>query len=360
MSENTLNILHIVCSLELGGAERFAIDLCNIQKEHKHSSAIFSLGKQTDALVSEATDLNISVYHFPKINRLQKYRFFLDFVKKNNIQVLHLHSPNLIKFLLPILWFLAKKIKIVYTRHGAGHYSSSSWKLIHQLTKQFIHVVTFVSDDARDIFLKHHEWKNYPTKVIKNGIIVPNQFDRAKQDSPILRVASIGRMDPIKGQIYLLQAFADMQENKRKNFELHFFGHGSEYQRLKNFVEQHLTSMAVIFHGIIKDRERIYSAIDLQVVCSKNEGLSLAIMEGMARAIPAIATDVGGNPELVKNEQTGLLYPFSDTVSLGRLLVELNENRDYLRILGLNAHSFIVKDYSLELTFKQYNEVYNC
>lgn len=358
MSDKKLNILHIVCSLQLGGAERFAIDLCKIQNEHHHSSAIFSLGDDNDTLVSEAKNLSLCVHHFNIRNRIQKYVYFMNFVRKNNIDILHLHSPNLIKFFLPIFCFLPKEIKLIYTRHGAGSYSTLTWRLIHQLAKRFFHIVTFVSDDAKQIFLKHHAWNNYPVKVIKNGIIVPDQIEQSKQEHPTLRIASIGRMDPIKGQIYLLQAFADMTESNRKHFELHFYGHGLEYNRLKQYVDEHLRSMTVIFHGIVKDREKIYSAVDLQVVCSQNEGLSLAIMEGMARSIPAIATNVGGNPELVKNKVTGLLYTFSDTDTLAKLLIEVNQNREFLRILSANARLFIAKDYSLESTFKQYNNLY--
>lgn len=359
MNQQKLKILHLVCSLNLGGAERLVIDLCNLQNNNDLVSSIFSLGNDKDDLVSEAKVLNIKVEYVSHKSRWGKYAALLKFVKDQKISVLQFHSPALVKFFLPIFWLLPKKTKIIYTRHGAAPFSSKSWKIVHQLAKPFVKLITFVSEDAQHIFLKHHNWPINKTQVIKNGINVPTTVRFKDNHNHILKIGSIGRMEPIKGQQYLLQAFAEMNKEQQGQFELHFFGHGSQFDKLNEFVKLQLSTMKVIFHGIVKDRELIYDEIDLQAVCSEVEGLSLAIMEAMARGIPSIATNVGGNPELIIHNQTGLLFDYGNSKQLANFLIQISQDRNLLNTLSKNAFQFIATDYSLESTARQYQNAYS-
>ncbi|MDP5133540.1 MAG: glycosyltransferase family 4 protein [Paraglaciecola sp.] len=359
MSNQKIKILHGVSSLNLGGAERLAIDVCHLQNKEGTPSSIYSLGTENDALVSEAKKLNISVTHAIGNSRWYKYTQFIKLVKSNNITVLHFHSPALMKFLLPVFWLLPKETKIIYTRHGAAPYATKSWRLIHQLIKPFVKHITFVSNDARDVFHKNHNWPLSSSTVIKNGIIVPPKSKLIKTPDNVLRLGSIGRMDPIKGQKYLLQALAEMAKEQQCKFELHFFGHGSEFENLSKYALQHLGAMKIVFHGIVKDRSKIYSQIDIQVVCSKMEGLSLAIMEAMANSIPTVATNVGGNPELINHKSTGMLFEYADTKTLSSTLIELYNNRNLLSSIEENAYNYIAIDYSLSVTLDKYNKIYS-
>ena len=119
-----------------------------------------------------------------------------------------------------------------------------------------------------------------------------------------------------------------------------------------------LADVPVAFHGVVMERGEIYEQIDLLVVTSRAEGLSLAIMEAMARSIPVIATDVGGNPSLVLPEETGLLVPFGNLAALGTALSSIIREPEILNRLGRAARQHIHRNHSLQRTAKAYLDVY--
>ena len=106
---------------------------------------------------------------------------------------------------------------------------------------------------------------------------------------------SVGRLVPLKGQQFLLEAIAALPETERQRISVQIFGDGPDRERLEAIAGNTLKDIPVVFHGNVMDREEIYRQIDVLAVTSRTEGLSLAIMEAMARQIPVIATAVGGN-----------------------------------------------------------------
>lgn len=354
-----LSCLHMVSSLNLGGAERLVIDLCSLANTTQHKVAILNLGSSEDTLSEEAERLGIEVYHTPlAMGRLKRYLTILKVINERSPKALHLHSHHALRFILPILPLIAMKTRVVFTRHGVPSLSELRWKFMFQLSRPFVRWVTFVTKPLEDEFISLHKWNPHKLITIDNGILVPELEADSDKPKGKLKLGSVGRLEAVKGHHFLFRALSQLSAQHKQAIELHIFGTGSLEQELKDYCQQHLADMSVVFHGMVYDRDAIYSNLDIMVVSSEYEGLSLGIMEAMARKIPAIATNVGGNPVLVKHEETGLLVEYNDEAGLANGVVRLLEDRDLLKNLGEAARSLIKQQYSIDEMLAQYIKLY--
>jgi glycosyltransferase involved in cell wall biosynthesis len=351
------SVLHILSSLNIGGAERFVIDLAIEQRQSlKLNSAILSFGEQDDVLVAECIKNNIPV-HFVEGSRTEKIQTFKRVI--NEFDILHFHSPFTLFFTCysPIL---CRQKTVIYTRHGAEPFNQFKWRVMHKITKFIVDQITFVSKEGQTVFGKVNNWQNKPQSVVDNGILIPKENHQKPQNEqhPKIKLGSVARMVPLKNQICLLRAVTLMPEALANQFEIHFFGDGPCEELLKSTAAESSLSENVHFHGMLVDRENIYKHIDVMVVTSEMEGLSIAILEAMARHIPVLATHVGGNPKLVQSKVTGQLFNYDDDKELSRLLTEIAETPQLIEKWGNEAYQLVVQNYSLETVAQKYMKLY--
>ena len=347
-----IKVAHVVGSLKIGGAERFVTDLCEVQKNNKKFPVIISLGQPGEALEQECHELNTPVYSYNNSLIVKLIKVFYQLRKCN---ILHIHSPHALKFLHPILPFL--KAKIIYTRHGASPLAGPDWIKLHKKVMPFINAITFVSQEGKDNFQQTHQWHNVPSSVIDNGVLIqPIVKDEAAKAG--LRVGSVGRMIPLKNQIALLRAAYLLPLSVQENLEIHYFGDGECRSILEKYNSEQNWPVKVFFHGMVTDRNVIYSSFDVLAVTSETEGLSMVIIEAMANKIPVVATNVGGNPKLVIDDTTGYLFDYNDDEKLAERLIAFAENPQLTNNLGEQAFSYIQENFSLEATAKKYAELY--
>lgn len=350
-----IRIAHFVSSLQIGGAERFAMDLSMEQQRSGMEPIIINMGHFTDLFVEVAKADGTKVYSPKTFSRLKTYLRIKNILKTNDIDICHIHSPAVIKYLSLFIPFL--KQKVIYTRHGERTLSSLQWRLIHRVLVYSIDKVTFVSRGGREIFLKYQGWPADKCLVIENGVYIPAE-ENPYEKKMVLRLGSVGRMVPLKKQIHLLEAFIELSKNQKERLELHFFGDGSELIFLKQFVLSHGMEDRAFFHGSVLRREQIYKDFDVLVVNSETEGLSLAIMEAMARAKAVIASDVGGNSQLVEHGVNGFIYPYGDIDKLKAHILWMLDNPEKIIDMGEKSREKMRLDFSMEETSRRYQDLY--
>lgn len=348
-----MNIVHVLTSLNIGGAERFVIDLSTLQINEGHKVKIISFGKNNEPLVEVCQQLNIDVAFIQggMLERTKKLKPVFAWG-----DVIHYHSPHAMKASILALPSIKKK-NVIYTRHGAHPFDHGQWKLLHRIFKYFVTSSTFVSQDGNNVFNKVHNWSNVPTKTIENGIIMP-KINPPKPTKNKVKFGSVGRMVGLKNQISLLQAVAALPVEIRNNLEVHFYGDGECMNTLQAFTKDHLSDDDIVFHGVVKDRDIIYNNIDLLVVTSETEGLSLAIIEAMSYYKPTLASNVGGNPRLVVDDKTGHLFEYNDVPVLSALIKSYVDSRSLISDQGMLARQHVEHAFSLESTWKNYKELY--
>ncbi len=142
-------------------------------------------------------------------------------------------------------------------------------------------------------------------------------------DAPTIGV--IGRLTRQKGHDVLFQAVQQLS-SKYPELQVVVAGQGEARSSLETMARDLGIQQHVHFVGVRRDREHLYGALDVFVLPSRWEGLSLALAEAVGAGIPTLATLVGGNAEVIESERSGLLVPPEDTgaicLALDRLLAD--------------------------------------
>jgi len=347
-----LSIAHIVGSLEVGGAERFVIDLSCSQRSTGLKPSIVSLGLDSDFLITECRQLALPVFvsNKPKLLKLWDIYNVL-----RRFDVIHIHTPYAVKFLRWVLPYFTSKV--IYTRHGAAPMKAKHWVKLHKSTKPYVNAITFVSQEGADNFQANHHWSDIPHTVIDNGVIIKPVIKK-KANNSYLRLGAVGRMIPLKNQLSLLKAIKRLNKRIQDKIEVNFFGDGECLNTLQTYHQANLAHVNVVFHGMVSDRELIYSNIDVLIVTSETEGLSMVIIEAMANKIPVVATNVGGNPKLVVANNTGWLFEYEDDAVLADYIENIFQNKELVKQYGDSAFNYIRVNFSIDTTEKKYAELY--
>jgi len=116
---------------------------------------------------------------------------------------------------------------------------------------------------------------------------------------------------------------------------------------------------ALIFTGERQDIAELLQVIDVQVSSSLKEGLSNAILEGMAAGKPVIATNVGGNSELIIHEQTGLLVPRQEPQQLAEAIIKVLAQPELQEAFGKAGQKRIREQFRMEHMVEHTETLYN-
>ncbi|MGM0404981.1 MAG: glycosyltransferase family 4 protein [Thermoplasmatota archaeon] len=159
-----------------------------------------------------------------------------------------------------------------------------------------------------------------------------------------VKVLYVGRLHELKGLDHLIKAFSYVKK-VYDNVKLLIIGGGDLKDELKELVHKERMDEDVNFIGEVEHSELIhhYQNSDIFVLPSLSEGLSNVIMEAMACGLPVIATDVGGNPELVKHEKGGLIVRAKNVSGLQNSLVRLLNDAELREKMGKFNRKYIQK-----------------
>src|SRR5262249_28813191 len=156
----------------------------------------------------------------------------------------------------------------------------------------------------------------------------------------------------------LLRAVADLPEGIRE-WRLLIAGDGRELSALREFAAGRPSlARRVVFLGEIRNIPEFLNALDVYALPSISEGISNSLLEAMATGLPAIASAVGGNPEVVEDGESGLLFPVGDADSLRVRLLTLFEQPDLRARLGQSAVERVRREFSATAMIQNYERLY--
>ena len=150
----------------------------------------------------------------------------------------------------------------------------------------------------------------------------------------VFAVANAGRFIHDKGQDLLLQALSQTPGDAQSGVHLYLMGDpatefGARFEQMRQALHTARPDVAARLHllGYRKDVQRILPAFDAYALSSRREALPLSLVEAFAARLPVIATTVGGVPEIVLHEDTGLQVPPDDATALGQAMARLHGDR---------------------------------
>ena len=144
----------------------------------------------------------------------------------------------------------------------------------------------------------------------------------------------------------------------RPNVKFHLAGDGPLLSEVEQLVTRYQMAEKFNVHGAITDVPAFLSSIHIAVLCSQSEGLSHAILEYMAAGRATIATNVGGNSELIEHGSNGLLIPVNDCDALVTAIQTLIDDQELALQLGSRARTLVSEKYSCESMARRFERLY--
>lgn len=368
------HVLHIINSLSLGGAEYgVVVNLVNSLDSSRLNCSILSLSF-VDSQIEKRVNSGHSVYCIPK-NKRRLYpviREIDQLVKRNRIAIIHTHNWATYFFGFCAA-LLNPKIKLIHTEHGRDEAQMVLPFKRFALQKLFLlrtEKLVAVSKDIESSLLVKWRAPRKKTMVVENGVDTnrfnPERYDRQAfrahlgiiEDAVVLGTVSVLR--EVKNHPLLLQA---MHLLILEGYNLHLIVVGDAPQgKRKEILQQKAEQLGiqhkVFFLGARTDTPELMACMDIYVNMSLFEGMSITVLEAMASALPVIASNVGGNPELVEDGVTGALFTSNDVRELVHGIRSLLNEPGLMKTMGSNGRRKIIERYSLDRVAQQYAALY--
>lgn len=374
MLNNPPLIVHIIYRLGIGGLENGLVNLINTIPPEQFHHCIICLKDSTD-FASRINRKDVSVY---SMNRkegrdwklpLQVFRL----LKKLRPDIAHTRNLAAIECQLPAL--LAGIRFRVHSEHGWDVYdpfgNNRKYQILRRFYSPIIHRFIPLSKELEEYLRdKIHVPKEKITRICNgvdtrlfNGIpdhrirVADGLFNEAEQ----ILIGTIGRMHGVKDQTTLVKAFLTVvgRRPELKNFiRLVLIGDGPLREEARQLLVAQGAGDLAWLPGARDDVPDILRGLDLFVLPSIAEGISNTILEAMATGLPVVATDVGGNSDLVVDGHTGRIVPKQDPGSLADAIEFYIDNPDMRIRHGQNAKERILKEFSLAGMVEKYLGVY--
>lgn len=170
-------------------------------------------------------------------------------------------------------------------------------------------------------------------------------------------IGCVANLKAVKGHQYLLEAFVNLLK-KHPETVLVLVGDGELRVDLEKIIQKEGIGENVRVLGIRDDVPDLLQIFDVAVSSSLSEGLSNALIEAAAAGVPIVATGVGGNPEIVRHQENGLIVPARDAAAQCDAICELLEDVDMAERFGLRGISLVENEFSLESIRHMYEGLY--
>jgi len=375
-----VRILKLITIFAFGGTERQVVNLATKLDRSRFRLEMACLKKRGHFL-NEIEQHHIPIREFP-ITRLYNPGTFAQqvrlaaHIKRQKIQIVHSYNFYANVFALPAARLAGVPVTIASIR-DRGVYLTPAKTRMQKYLCNYSDCVLVNAESIKE-WLIEEGYQPDKITVIRNGIDLSRYGNKPKdvslhrefglpETSPLIMMAS--RLNPQKGVEDLLRAAAIVTNRcpearflivgeKQQDGNIVLAADKEFAHKMEQLVVDLGLSRHVIFTGYRSNVPEILAQATVSVLPSHSEGLSNSLLEAMASGIPVVATRVGGNPELVKDGETGLLVPPHDPDALAQAICTLLQNRDLAKTFGMRARRRAELDFSLERMVGDTQELY--
>ncbi|MBX3230899.1 MAG: glycosyltransferase [Labilithrix sp.] len=360
------HVVHVVAAGEVGGAERMLVDLMTGPSRRTSSIALFTPNDELRRLFREA-DLVVDDRGPVREDPLSFLKralgpgdvdWLTNVIERRNAGVVHLHT-----FASQVLGTRAADragVRVVRTEHSTRVYDDPSCRPFARWSLPRAGAIVFISEHVRRVAIARMPWlAKARTFVVHNGVD-PARFE-ARPFTPTdrLKLVAVGRLDPRKGLELAIEAVARVPE-----VELDIVGEGSERARLEALAASKRSLLEgpagprVRIRGYAADVRGDVARADAVLSSAREEGLGIALLEGMAMGRPVIAVPVGGIPEIVREGETGWLADARTPSALARVLLRAAADRAEVERRGARARERVLASFTVDAMRARYETIY--
>jgi sugar transferase (PEP-CTERM/EpsH1 system associated) len=367
-------IMHVIHHLVVGGMENGLVNLLNNLPETNFRHVVVCIEDYSDfrqRIVRK--DIEVIAMHRSHIG-LWKLRVKL-FNLCRTMRPTIMHSRNLsgLDALLPAR--LAGVRQCIHGEHGRDVNDlcgdNKKLALLRRLHSHLVSHYITVSKDLQQYIINRvgvtparitQIYNGVDTARFSPAVINPVQLlpDAFIGEGKII-IGTVGRLQPIKNQAMLLQAFAEFSHKFPElaaKANLAIVGNGPLFAQLRELAESLGIAEKLWLPGSLENIPDVLKSFDLFVLPSLSEGISNTILEAMATGLPVLATAVGGNLELVTDGYNGRFFQPKGVNALADLFANYAANKDLLKKHGAAARQTAVERFSLHYMVSEYQKIY--
>jgi len=354
-------VVHVVVAGEIGGAERMLVTLATHPTATGADHAV-ALVTPNERLARTLRDAGLRVHDRGRVREGPLPFLWRSFgpsdvewvagvLTGEHASIAHLHT-----FASQVLGTRAAartRTRVLRTEHSTRAFEDptcwpfSKWSLARTDASVAIsqHVCRAVAARA--------PWAASRTRVVYNGVDTERFAPRQVTPPDAFTFALVGRLEARKGVDLGIEALARVPGAR-----LEVIGEGGERASLEARVARLGIERRVRFDGYLEDTRDAIARSDALLCSSREEGLGIALLEGMAMARPVVGFAVGGVPEIVEEGRSGLLASAGDVGALAERMREAVNARARMSSMGATARAAVAERFSLQSMCEGYSRVY--
>lgn len=365
-SAGRINVMHVALSLVVGGLERLIVEMAlrmNGSNFNVEVCCFDELGHFSEYLIDRGVDVTLLKRNTKHYDVFYPYRL-MKLLRKKHIHVMQMHSGTF--FLATQAGVLARTPVMVYTDHGRALYDSPVRLKEDRFSGFFVNKIIAVSHELEKYLIDSVKLPPAKINTVINGINTDEFYPRPKSQTLMDEfhitdqsrvVGTVGRLDEVKDQATMLEAFALVHETIPESV-LMLVGDGPKRQELSNLAAERNLSDSVIISGNRKDVPELLNLFDVFVLSSLSEGTSISLLEAMASGVPPVVTDVGGNPSVVDDRINGIVIKPKNPPLLAGVITQLLHDGGLRGQFGEAARKKVEDAYSIDTMVEHYKAIY--
>ena len=372
-----IKLLHVITHLPIGGAQDNTLYTVELLNKDKYDISLSC--NLNGELVSRAKKVkHLKLYDVPNlrrevsiINDIRAFLYLYKLIKKENFTIIHTHSSKA-GFLGRVAAMLNKTPIVIHTIHGfAFHDYMNSFKknifiYLEKLSAKWTHGLVTVSNLNKK---KVVDLGIAPIEKLKNiysgidlTLFINEKNDQFRKelnlDSNHLLLGSVGRLSNQKDPITMIEAFSIVSKNF-PNAHLTLVGDGELRDEILIKINQLQLNGRVHLTGNKNDPWKIYHSLDLFIMSSIYEGLGRSITEALSCGVPVVCTSVEGVPEIVRDNETGILVPPKDPGALATGIINSLNDMDNAKRMAEEGRKFVNENFDVNKMVDDIDSLYD-
>jgi glycosyltransferase involved in cell wall biosynthesis len=342
-----IKVMHIIARLNIGGAAVYVIELVEQLNALGYDARLICgmVGTSEGDMRYIADERHVPVQVLPRLGREISFLGDLSTVfqlwrlmRRERPDIVHTHTAKAGLVGRFAAWLSGVPV-IVHTFHGhvfAGYFGGLKTRLFLQLerlcARLSTRIVTLSPDLKRDLVTVYRIAPADKIEVIELGFDLRKLLEAEQWASPFRLeqnipedarlIGIVGRLVPIKNhELFFAAAKLVLEQFPAAYFAV--VGDGERRTELEALAHALGIADHVRFTGWISDPVPVYAALDVLVLCSKNEGLPVSLIEAMAAGVPVVATAVGGVNDLLEGGRLGAIVPPDDAAALSGAILNI-------------------------------------
>ena len=362
-----IKILYLIPSLGSGGTEKHLYQLVENLDKNRFEVFVVCLSDYSDSYVYDdyLKNIDIKVHYFSIYKKRNLFKLIL-FINKKRIDVLH--SLSYAPIVYDVIFYLFSKAKkLITVRRNMQHHRGELLKLkwFERFRNYFTSLIIANSNEVGKFAINLEGFDKGKLKTIFNGIDLKTRYDekginRVKQkisykDDDFI-ISNIANIKPVKRQKDLVRLIALLHDIK---YKLILVGREDDGYGgiVRGLIKELKLENRVYILPYTKNIEDILNISTIMVMSSFAEGFPNSILEAYKYNVPVIATNVGGNKELV-NDQTGFLVDSKSSSQFLDKIVYVLSNKSKFETITNNAFTHI-QQYDWKIVGKKYLDLYH-